>query len=154
MIFSQNKQVKITFGFSCKYHNQFGVMMYHNNRLIKAFEKVGCQLKVSGYCRFVSEACKEWEENRREDRFINGFQPHVMSVIRFWYWSSASVDKVSYVEKKLFYFSGVDGPTRYLFLRSRIQSHRVYQLINVSNSFNYYLVETIRYIGRFIIFSG
>ncbi|KAH0505400.1 MORC family CW-type zinc finger protein 4 [Microtus ochrogaster] len=40
-----NKQVKITFGFSCKYHNQFGVMMYHNNRLIKAFEKVGCQLK-------------------------------------------------------------------------------------------------------------
>ncbi|XP_036031239.1 MORC family CW-type zinc finger protein 4 isoform X1 [Onychomys torridus] len=42
---STNKQVKITFGFSCKYHNQFGVMMYHNNRLIKAFEKVGCQLK-------------------------------------------------------------------------------------------------------------
>ncbi|XP_051034871.1 MORC family CW-type zinc finger protein 4 [Phodopus roborovskii] len=40
-----NKQVRITFGFSCKYHNQFGVMMYHNNRLIKAFEKVGCQLK-------------------------------------------------------------------------------------------------------------
>ncbi|OBS79137.1 hypothetical protein A6R68_18461, partial [Neotoma lepida] len=42
---STNKQVRITFGFSCKYHNQFGVMMYHNNRLIKAFEKVGCQLK-------------------------------------------------------------------------------------------------------------
>ncbi|KAL6089880.1 hypothetical protein STEG23_030380, partial [Scotinomys teguina] len=40
-----NKRVRITFGFSCKYHNQFGVMMYHNNRLIKAFEKVGCQLK-------------------------------------------------------------------------------------------------------------
>ncbi|XP_034340591.1 MORC family CW-type zinc finger protein 4 [Arvicanthis niloticus] len=42
---STNKQVRITFGFSCKYRNQFGVMMYHNNRLIKAFEKVGCQLK-------------------------------------------------------------------------------------------------------------
>ncbi|EDL23919.1 microrchidia 4, isoform CRA_b, partial [Mus musculus] len=42
---STNKQVRITFGFSCKYHNQFGVMMYHNNRLIKAFEKAGCQLK-------------------------------------------------------------------------------------------------------------
>lgn len=56
-------------------------------------------------------------------------------------------------KKKLFYFSGVDGPTRYLFLRSRIQSHRVCQLINVSNSSNYYLVETIRYIGRFITFS-
>ncbi|XP_049500705.1 MORC family CW-type zinc finger protein 4 isoform X1 [Panthera uncia] len=40
-----NKQVKITFGFSCKSDNQFGVMMYHNNRLIKSFEKVGCQVK-------------------------------------------------------------------------------------------------------------
>ncbi|XP_029095735.1 MORC family CW-type zinc finger protein 4 isoform X2 [Monodon monoceros] len=40
-----NKQVKITFGFSCKNNNQFGVMMYHNNRLIKSFEKVGCQVK-------------------------------------------------------------------------------------------------------------
>uniref|UniRef100_A0A8C6RRE5 Microrchidia 4 n=1 Tax=Nannospalax galili TaxID=1026970 RepID=A0A8C6RRE5_NANGA len=40
-----NKQVRITFGFSCKNHNQFGVMMYHNNRLIKSFEKVGCQVK-------------------------------------------------------------------------------------------------------------
>uniref|UniRef100_H0X8Q9 MORC family CW-type zinc finger 4 n=1 Tax=Otolemur garnettii TaxID=30611 RepID=H0X8Q9_OTOGA len=40
-----NKQVKITFGFSCKNSNQFGVMMYHNNRLIKSFEKVGCQVK-------------------------------------------------------------------------------------------------------------
>nr|XP_020022778.1 MORC family CW-type zinc finger protein 4 [Castor canadensis] len=40
-----NKQVRITFGFSCKNSNQFGVMMYHNNRLIKSFEKVGCQIK-------------------------------------------------------------------------------------------------------------
>ncbi|KAM7044935.1 MORC family CW-type zinc finger protein 4 isoform 8-T8 [Molossus nigricans] len=40
-----NKQVKITFGFSCKNNNQFGIMMYHNNRLIKSFEKVGCQVK-------------------------------------------------------------------------------------------------------------
>ncbi|XP_021097227.1 MORC family CW-type zinc finger protein 4 isoform X4 [Heterocephalus glaber] len=40
-----NKQVRITFGFSCKKSNHFGVMMYHNNRLIKSFEKVGCQVK-------------------------------------------------------------------------------------------------------------
>ncbi|XP_040855863.1 MORC family CW-type zinc finger protein 4 isoform X1 [Ochotona curzoniae] len=40
-----NKQVRITFGFSCKNSNQFGIMMYHNNRLIKCFEKVGCQVK-------------------------------------------------------------------------------------------------------------
>ncbi|KAB0393256.1 hypothetical protein E2I00_013349 [Balaenoptera physalus] len=42
---ANNKQVKITFGFSCKNNNQFGVLMYHNNRLIKSFEKVGCQVK-------------------------------------------------------------------------------------------------------------
>ncbi|KAK2083666.1 MORC CW-type zinc finger protein 4 [Saguinus oedipus] len=41
----KNKQVRITFGFSCKNSNQFGIMMYHNNRLIKSFEKVGCQVK-------------------------------------------------------------------------------------------------------------
>ncbi|XP_023563766.1 MORC family CW-type zinc finger protein 4 [Octodon degus] len=40
-----NKQVRITFGFSSKKGNHFGIMMYHNNRLIKSFEKVGCQEK-------------------------------------------------------------------------------------------------------------
>ncbi|XP_013005685.2 MORC family CW-type zinc finger protein 4 isoform X2 [Cavia porcellus] len=40
-----NKQVRITFGFSCEKSNHFGIMMYHNNRLIKSFEKVGCQVK-------------------------------------------------------------------------------------------------------------
>ncbi|XP_010612369.1 MORC family CW-type zinc finger protein 4 isoform X2 [Fukomys damarensis] len=40
-----NKQVRITFGFSSKKSNHFGIMMYHNNRLIKSFEKVGCQVK-------------------------------------------------------------------------------------------------------------
>uniref|UniRef100_A0A6I8NIU7 MORC family CW-type zinc finger 4 n=1 Tax=Ornithorhynchus anatinus TaxID=9258 RepID=A0A6I8NIU7_ORNAN len=42
-----NKRVRITFGFNCKNNNQFGIMMYHNNRLIKSYEKVGCQLKPS-----------------------------------------------------------------------------------------------------------
>lgn len=56
--------------------------------------------------------------------------------------------------KKNSYFSGTDGPTRYLFLRSRIQSHCVYQLINGSNSSNYYLVETIKVYWKGITFSG
>ncbi|XP_038603999.1 LOW QUALITY PROTEIN: MORC family CW-type zinc finger protein 4 [Tachyglossus aculeatus] len=42
-----NERVRITFGFNCKNNNQFGIMMYHNNRLIKSYEKVGCQLKPS-----------------------------------------------------------------------------------------------------------
>jgi len=38
--------VKITFGFNLKNKEHFGIMMYHKNRLIKAYEKVGCQIKV------------------------------------------------------------------------------------------------------------
>lgn len=43
---AQNERVKITFGFNGKNKEHFGIMMYHKNRLIKAYEKVGCQIKV------------------------------------------------------------------------------------------------------------
>ncbi|XP_068596495.1 MORC family CW-type zinc finger protein 3 [Brachionichthys hirsutus] len=39
--------VKITFGLSPDSAAHYGIMMYHNNRLIKSYEKVGCQLKAS-----------------------------------------------------------------------------------------------------------
>ncbi|XP_010730438.3 MORC family CW-type zinc finger protein 3 [Larimichthys crocea] len=45
--FSKEK-VKVTFGLSIKNKDYYGIMMYHKNRLIKAYEKVGCQLKASG----------------------------------------------------------------------------------------------------------
>ncbi|XP_059542404.1 MORC family CW-type zinc finger protein 3 isoform X1 [Myotis daubentonii] len=41
------KTVKITFGFNCKNKEHYGIMMYHKNRLIKAYEKVGYQLKAN-----------------------------------------------------------------------------------------------------------
>ncbi|XP_067903098.1 MORC family CW-type zinc finger protein 3-like [Heterodontus francisci] len=40
-----NKRVKITFGFNCKNQEHYGIMMYNKNRLIKSYEKVGCQIK-------------------------------------------------------------------------------------------------------------
>ncbi|XP_048884452.1 MORC family CW-type zinc finger protein 4 isoform X1 [Brienomyrus brachyistius] len=43
-----NKKVKITFGFNYKNREHFGILMYHRNRLIKSYEKVGCQVKSSG----------------------------------------------------------------------------------------------------------
>ncbi|OWK05732.1 hypothetical protein Celaphus_00012805, partial [Cervus elaphus hippelaphus] len=43
--FLTNKTVRITFGFNCRNKDHYGIMMYHRNRLIKAYEKVGCQLK-------------------------------------------------------------------------------------------------------------
>lgn len=38
------KQIKIVFGFSQNI-NHYGIMMYHRNRLIKPYVRVGCQLK-------------------------------------------------------------------------------------------------------------
>ncbi len=42
----QNGQaVKITFGFGNS-TTEYGIMMYNKNRLIKAYEKIGCQKQV------------------------------------------------------------------------------------------------------------
>ncbi|XP_035532911.1 MORC family CW-type zinc finger protein 3a [Morone saxatilis] len=41
------KRVTITFGYNTKSKDQYGIMMYHKNRLIKAYEHVGCQLKAN-----------------------------------------------------------------------------------------------------------
>ncbi|KAJ0005612.1 hypothetical protein NQD34_015506 [Periophthalmus magnuspinnatus] len=41
-----NKRIPIIFGYNTKSKDQYGIMMYHKNRLIKAYERVGCQLKA------------------------------------------------------------------------------------------------------------
>ncbi|XP_069886753.1 MORC family CW-type zinc finger protein 3 [Dipodomys merriami] len=41
------RTVRITFGFNCRNKDHYGIMMYHRNRLIKAYEKVGCQLRAN-----------------------------------------------------------------------------------------------------------
>lgn len=42
-----NKAIPIIFGYNPKSKDQYGIMMYHKNRLIKAYERVGCQLKAN-----------------------------------------------------------------------------------------------------------
>ncbi|KAM9851255.1 MORC family CW-type zinc finger protein 3a [Aulostomus maculatus] len=42
-----NQRIPITFGYNTKSKDQYGIMMYHKNRLIKAYERVGCQLKAN-----------------------------------------------------------------------------------------------------------
>ncbi|KAI1885224.1 hypothetical protein AGOR_G00217970 [Albula goreensis] len=39
------KHISITFGYNKKNKEQYGIMMYHKKRLIRAYEHVGCQLK-------------------------------------------------------------------------------------------------------------
>ncbi|XP_022521352.2 MORC family CW-type zinc finger protein 3a [Astyanax mexicanus] len=41
------RPLKITFGYNTKSKEHYGLMMYHKNRLIKAYERVGCQLKAN-----------------------------------------------------------------------------------------------------------
>ncbi|KAM4609445.1 LOW QUALITY PROTEIN: MORC family CW-type zinc finger protein 3a [Polymixia lowei] len=41
------KPTNITFGYNTKSKDQYGIMMYHKNRLIKAYERVGCQQKAN-----------------------------------------------------------------------------------------------------------
>ncbi|XP_041439362.1 MORC family CW-type zinc finger protein 3 isoform X2 [Xenopus laevis] len=40
--------IKFTFGYNCVNKEHYGIMMYHKNRLIKAYIKVACQLKNKG----------------------------------------------------------------------------------------------------------
>ncbi|KAM3934638.1 MORC family CW-type zinc finger protein 3 [Leptodactylus fuscus] len=42
-----HRPVKITFGYNCRNKEHYGIMMYHKNRLIKAYMRVGCQLKAN-----------------------------------------------------------------------------------------------------------
>ncbi|XP_074551704.1 MORC family CW-type zinc finger protein 3-like [Halichoeres trimaculatus] len=42
-----SRKIPITFGYNTKSKHQYGVMMYHKNRLIRAYERVGCQLRAN-----------------------------------------------------------------------------------------------------------
>ncbi|KAI2660706.1 MORC family CW-type zinc finger protein 3 [Labeo rohita] len=45
--FLNRESIPITFGYNTKSKEHYGVMMYHKNRLIKAYERVGCQNKAN-----------------------------------------------------------------------------------------------------------
>ncbi|XP_060785431.1 MORC family CW-type zinc finger protein 3-like isoform X1 [Neoarius graeffei] len=41
------KKITVTFGYNTKTKEHYGIMMYHKNRLIKAYERVPCQRKAN-----------------------------------------------------------------------------------------------------------
>ncbi|XP_058885069.1 MORC family CW-type zinc finger protein 3-like isoform X1 [Acipenser ruthenus] len=45
--FLKSKNIVMTFGYNTKSKEQYGIMMYHRNRLIKAYVRVGGQLKAN-----------------------------------------------------------------------------------------------------------
>ncbi|XP_035180110.1 MORC family CW-type zinc finger protein 4 [Oxyura jamaicensis] len=77
---SSSERVKITFGFSCKNKNHYGIMMYHKNRLIRSYEKVGCQKKGEGVgvigvieCNFLKPTHnkQDFEESKEYRQMIS-----------------------------------------------------------------------------------
>ncbi|XP_048049767.1 MORC family CW-type zinc finger protein 3a isoform X2 [Megalobrama amblycephala] len=46
--FLNKESIPIIFGYNTKSKEHYGVMMYHKNRLIKAYERVGCQNRANG----------------------------------------------------------------------------------------------------------
>ncbi|XP_048461270.1 MORC family CW-type zinc finger protein 4-like [Rhincodon typus] len=82
-----NKRVKITFGFNCKNKEQFGIMMYNKNRLIKSYEKVGCQTKSTSRgcgvgvigiieCNFLKPA-----HNKQDFEYTKEYRTKVMEEV-------------------------------------------------------------------------
>ena len=56
----QNHHVKIIFGFTPEDRKEeYGVLMYHRNRLIKAYEKVGYQKQVN-ICFLSRNSLEPW----------------------------------------------------------------------------------------------
>ncbi|KAK7154228.1 hypothetical protein R3I94_007552 [Phoxinus phoxinus] len=46
--FLNKESIPIIFGYNTKSKEHYGVMMYHKNRLIKSYERVGCQNRAKG----------------------------------------------------------------------------------------------------------
>ncbi|XP_039511786.1 MORC family CW-type zinc finger protein 3a [Pimephales promelas] len=46
--FLNRESIPIIFGYNTKSKEHYGVMMYHKNRLIKSYERVGCQNRANG----------------------------------------------------------------------------------------------------------
>ncbi|XP_077072665.1 MORC family CW-type zinc finger protein 3a [Siphateles boraxobius] len=46
--FLNKESIPIIFGYNTKSKEHYGVMMYHKNRLIKSYERVGCQNRANG----------------------------------------------------------------------------------------------------------
>ena len=51
----QKKSISITFGYNTINKENYGIMMYYKNRLIRAYEHVGCQRKVRNFWMYVCE---------------------------------------------------------------------------------------------------
>ncbi|OCT93782.1 hypothetical protein XELAEV_18011453mg [Xenopus laevis] len=100
--FLQPKTIKITFGYNCRNKEHYGVMMYHKNRLIKGYEKVGCQLKANNMgvgvvgvveCNFLKPT-----HNKQDFDYTNEYRL-TLSALGFKlndYWNEMKVKKNSH----------------------------------------------------------
>ncbi|XP_007423389.1 MORC family CW-type zinc finger protein 3 [Python bivittatus] len=96
------KTVRITFGFNCRNKDHYGMMMYHRNRLIKAYERVGYQLKANNMgvgvigiieCNFLKPT-----HNKQDFDYTNEYRRtiHALGEKLNDYWNEMQAKKTDY----------------------------------------------------------
>ncbi|XP_013922616.1 PREDICTED: MORC family CW-type zinc finger protein 3 [Thamnophis sirtalis] len=96
------KTVRITFGFNCRNKDHYGMMMYHRNRLIKAYERVGYQLKANNMgvgvigiieCNFLKPT-----HNKQDFDYTNEYRRtiHALGEKLNDYWNEMQAKKTEY----------------------------------------------------------
>ncbi|KAH0624843.1 hypothetical protein JD844_032692 [Phrynosoma platyrhinos] len=96
------KTVRITFGFNCRNKDHYGMMMYHRNRLIKAYERVGYQLKANNMgvgvvgiieCNFLKPT-----HNKQDFDYTNEYRLtiHALGEKLNDYWNEMQAKKTDY----------------------------------------------------------
>ncbi|XP_044298367.1 MORC family CW-type zinc finger protein 3 isoform X2 [Varanus komodoensis] len=102
------KTVRITFGFNCRNKDHYGMMMYHRNRLIKAYERVGYQLKANNMgvgvigiieCNFLKPT-----HNKQDFDYTNEYRLtiHALGDKLNDYWNEMQAKKTEYPLEVLF----------------------------------------------------
>ncbi|XP_062982714.1 MORC family CW-type zinc finger protein 3 [Elgaria multicarinata webbii] len=102
------KTVRITFGFNCRNKDHYGMMMYHRNRLIKAYERVGYQLKANNMgvgvvgiieCNFLKPT-----HNKQDFDYTNEYRLtiHALGEKLNDYWNEMQAKRTEYPLEVLF----------------------------------------------------
>ncbi|CAI5772577.1 family CW-type zinc finger 3 isoform X1 [Podarcis lilfordi] len=101
------KTVRITFGFNCRNKDHYGMMMYHRNRLIKAYERVGYQQKANNMgvgvvgiieCNFLKPT-----HNKQDFDYTNEYRRTMQALGEKLndYWNEMQAKKLDYPQEEM-----------------------------------------------------
>ncbi|XP_055888309.1 MORC family CW-type zinc finger protein 3-like isoform X2 [Biomphalaria glabrata] len=73
------KSIKIVLGLSCErdWNNNYGFFLYYKNRMIKAYEKIGCQKQIHPKYLFSNSTSHTWAFSAVAELIDNAYDPDV-----------------------------------------------------------------------------